>query len=168
MSKEQYTHYRNLVRSIIKKLTGSENEDLEQEIYIKAWQNRDKYKDEGKSEAWLGTLAANMVKDYFKSRFFKEHKNTRYDAEKIEQVKVSCNIEQKIDAKKRQKIILKAVDDLPANLRKVIILYEFEEWSYQQIAEKTGVPVGTVKSRLSAARKILSDKLKFLKGENNE
>ena len=37
--------------------------------------------------------------------------------------------------------------------------------SYEEIARKTGVPVGTVRSRLSNARKILSKKLQFLKGE---
>lgn len=44
----QQTEHRNLIRSIIKKLTGSYNEDLEQEAYLKAWQNRDKYKEDGK------------------------------------------------------------------------------------------------------------------------
>ena len=65
----------------------------------------------------------------------------------------------------RQKIILKAVDSLPRKLRDVIVWYEFEEMSYETIAKKAGVPVGTVRSRLSNARKILSEKLQFLKGE---
>ena len=165
---EQIKKYQNLVRAIVKKLTGSENEDLEQEIYIKAWEKRGTYSEEGKAEAWLGALATNMVKDYFKSRFFNEKKKTTVDAEKINQIKVASSIEKKIDAKKRQKIILKAVNDLPSKLKKVIILYEFEEKSYLEIAEKLNLPVGTVKSRLSSARKILAEKLKFLKGENYE
>lgn len=165
---EQIRKYQNLVRAIVKKLTGSENEDLEQEIYIKAWEKREKYQEEGKAEAWLGALAANTVKDYFKSRFFNESKKTKIDSEKIAQMKVTSTVEQKIDAKKRQKIILKAVNDLPSKLKKVIILYEFEEKSYLEIAEKLNLPVGTIKSRLSSARKILAEKLKFLKGDNYE
>ena len=66
------------------------------------------------------------------------------------------------------KIILKAVDSLPAKLRQVVVWYEFEELSYEQIAKKTGVPVGTVKSRLFHARKILSEKLVLLKENINE
>jgi len=165
---EQIKKYQNLVRAVVKKLTGSENEDLEQEIYIKAWEKRETYTEEGKAEAWLGALAANTVKDYFKSRFFNERKKTTIDAQKIDRIRVVSSIEQKIDVKKRQKIILKAVDELPSKLKKVIILYEFEEKSYLEIADKLNLPVGTVKSRLSSARKILAEKLKFLRGENNE
>ena len=165
---EQIKKYQSLVRAIVKKLTGSENEDLEQEIYIKAWEKRGKYSEEGKAEAWLGALAANTVKDYFKSRFFHESTKTAVDSEKIDKIRVASTVEQKIDAKKRQKIILNAVNNLPSKLKKVIILYEFEEKSYVEIAEKLNLPVGTIKSRLSSARKILAEKLKFLKGENYE
>ena len=166
--KKQISRYREIVRFIIKKMTGSDNEDLEQEIYIKAWQNREKYHDEGKPEAWLKTLAANVVRDYFKSKVFNNDKKTCVDSEKLDTYGVSCRVEEKIDAKKRQKIILKAVDSLPSKLKKVVILYEFEEKSYTQIAEQMNLPVGTVKSRLSAARKELYEKLKFLKGDYNE
>ena len=70
-----------------------------------------------------------------------------------------------VDMKKRQKIILKAVDSLPAKMRDVIIFYEFEEMSYEEIATRLKISVGTVKSRLFTARNILSEKLSFLKGE---
>ena len=60
------------------------------------------------------------------------------------------------------------MNELPSKLKKVIILYEFEEKSYLEIAEKLDLPVGTIKSRLSSARKILAEKLKFLKGDNYE
>ena len=73
--------------------------------------------------------------------------------------------EQIVDSKLRQKLILKAVDELPRKLRQVIELYEFEDMSYEQISRKIGVPEGTIKSRLFNARKILSEKLQNLKGE---
>ena len=71
-----------------------------------------------------------------------------------------------VDAKKRQKIILKAVDELPYKMRKVVVLFEFEDFSISEIAKKLGEPEGTVKSRLFNARKVLAEKLKFLLGEN--
>ena len=67
--------------------------------------------------------------------------------------------------KERQKAILKAVDSLPSKMREVINLYEFEELSYEEIANKLGISLGTVKSRLFSAREILSEKLAYLKGE---
>ena len=86
----------------------------------------------------------------------------------LENVKVGGRQEEMIDAKARQKIILKAVDDLPKKMRQVVIWFEFEEMSYEQISQKLGLPIGTVKSRLFNARKILSEKLNFLKEKNDE
>lgn len=161
----QQTEHRNLIRSIIKKLTGSYNEDLEQEAYLKAWQNRDKYKEDGKIKAWLSTLTANICRDYFKSRSFREDNAKIGGDEILEKMAFSPRHEERIESKARQKIILKAVDNLPMALRKVVIFYEFEEMPYAKIAKKLGIPEGTVKSRLSTARKILAEQLNFLKGE---
>ena len=73
--------------------------------------------------------------------------------------------EEIIDAKKRQKLILKAVDSLPSKMRDVVVYYEFEEMSYEEIAARLKISVGTVKSRLFNARSILTEKLSYLKGE---
>ena len=59
------------VKAVIKKLTGSENEDLEQEVYIKAWQNMGNYKDEGKFKQWICTITANICRDWFRSKSYK-------------------------------------------------------------------------------------------------
>lgn len=160
----EITSYKAIVRAVIKKITGNYNEDLEQEVYLKIWQNQNNYQDEGKKSSWLGVVTANLCRDYLKSRFNK-HNNCTLQGEIIEKVSVTPKYEEKIDKKKRQKIILKAVDELPADLRKVIILYEFEEKSYKEIADKLKIAEGTVKSRLFNARKILAKQLSFLKGE---
>lgn len=160
----EITSYKAIVRAVIKKITGNYNEDLEQEAYLKIWQNHNNYQDEGKKSSWLGVVTANLCRDYLKSRFNK-YNNCILQGEIIEKVGVTPKYEEKIDKKKRQKIILKAVDELPADLRKVIVLYEFEEKSYKEIADKLKIAEGTVKSRLFNARKILAKQLSFLKGE---
>ena len=53
-------------------------------------------------------------------------------------------------------------------MKEVIILYEFEDYSYEKIAQKLKIPEGTVKSRLNNARKILKEKLQFLINEDNQ
>ena len=153
------------IRAIIKKLTGSYNEDIEQEVYIKTWRNKENYEEKGKFAQWIGTLTANVCRDYFKSAQERMAARRVGGSEVLEKVRVGGNQEEILDRKKRQKIILKAVDELPKKMREVIILFEFEELSCEQIAKKTGVPEGTVKSRLHSARKILSEKLQFLRGE---
>lgn len=156
---------RSRIKAIIRKLTGSYNEDIEQEVYIKTWRNLKNYKEEGKFTQWISALTANVCRDYFKSRQFKIEARQLSDEEILDGLANVDNQEAALDAKQRQKLILKAVDDLPRKLRQIVILFEFEEMSYEQIARKTGLPEGTVKSRLFNARKILAEKLKNLKGE---
>ena len=67
--------------------------------------------------------------------------------------------------KKRQKIILKAIDKLPYKMRKVVVLHEFEDFSIGEIAKKLNEPEGTIKSRLFNAKKVLAENLKFLLGD---
>lgn len=156
---------RSRIRAIIKKLTGSYNEDIEQEVYIKTWRNLDNYKENGKFKQWISALTANVCRDYFRSKQYKISEAQVNDEEILEAAAVGGKQEERLDAKQRQKAILKAVDNLPRKMRQVVVLFEFEELSYEQISKKTGLPVGTIKSRLFNARKILSEELKFLKGE---
>jgi RNA polymerase sigma-70 factor, ECF subfamily len=53
-----------------------------------------------------------------------------------------------------------AIDELPVHFREILLLCEVEEMSYQEIAEALSIPVGTVMSRLSRARKTLRDRLR--------
>ena len=157
---------KSLIRAVIKKMTGSYNEDIEQDVYIKTWRNMDKYQESGKLRQWICTLTVNLCRDYFKSRQYRLGAGQLNDEQTLEEIpSAQKNQEEILDAKQRQKIILKAVDSLPRKLRQVVIWYEFEDQSYDQIAVRTGLPVGTVKSRLFNARKILAEKLKFLQGE---
>ena len=163
--KEIIAENKSRIKAIIKKLTGSYNEDIEQEVYIKTWKNMDRYQEEGKFKQWISALTANVCCDYFRSRQYRMETSQVNGDEILDNIRVGGHQDEIIDAKTRQKIILKAVDELPRKMRQVVVWFEFEEMSYEQIAKKTGLPVGTVKSRLFNARKILSEKLKFLKGE---
>lgn len=158
---------KSLIRAIIRKLTGTYNEDIEQEIYIKAWNNLNQYQEEGKFKQWISTLAANVCRDYFRSKYYHQQ-SKECDNKILETISTTNNPEKQLSTKQRQKIILKAIDSLPSQYRNIVIWYEFEDWSYEQIAHKTNLPLGTIKSRLYNARKLLAEKLKFLKGENHE
>jgi len=150
------------IRQIVKKFTGTYNEDLEQEIYIKTYLNLDKYKEQNKFSQWISTVAANFCRDYLRSAGFKNSNKTECNDEAIEKTSTTDTPEKIYSQKERQKIILKAINSLPEKMKKVIILYEFEDYSYEKIAAKLKIPEGTVKSRINAARKILAEKLNFL------
>ena len=53
-----------------------------------------------------------------------------------------------------------AIEDLPLHFREVLLLCEVEEMSYQEIGEALAIPIGTVMSRLSRARKALRENLR--------
>jgi RNA polymerase sigma-70 factor, ECF subfamily len=57
------------------------------------------------------------------------------------------------------RLVQKAIDDLPLHYREALLLCEVEEMSYQEIAETLSIPIGTVMSRLSRARRTLRDHL---------
>ncbi|MDD3594732.1 MAG: sigma-70 family RNA polymerase sigma factor [Candidatus Gastranaerophilales bacterium] len=158
--------YKHNIKTIIKKFTGKADEDLEQEVLIKAWKNKSKYNEQNRFKQWISTITANTCRDYLKSS---NQKNSIYQ---VKDEDVLNNIADKsektekiIDQKLRQKIILKAVYALPAKMKEVIILYEFEEMSYEEISKKIKTPIGTIKSRLFNARNILAEELKHLSGD---
>ena len=123
------------------------------------------YHEQGKFKQWLSTLTANVCRDYFRSKQSHERNLEITDEEVLDNIASSSSQEEVIDLKTRQKMVLKAVDELPSKMRKVVILFEFEEMEMPQIADKLGIPLGTVKSRLFNARQILYQKLACLKAE---
>ena len=70
--------------------------------------------------------------------------------------------------KERQRLVLKEINKLPKKLKETIVLYEFEDYSYEKIAQKLKIPEGTVKSRINNARKILKENLSFLMKEETD
>ena len=162
--KEIIYQNKSRIRSIIRKMTGSDNEDIKQEVYIKVWQNKEEYQEKGKFSQWINTITINLCRDFFRSKTYRQ-KQIEVQNEDLVLQDTSKNAEEIYDERKRQKMILNAVDELPYKLRQIVILFEFEELSYEQISKKTGLPIGTIKSRLFYARKTLSEKLKTLKGD---
>ena len=159
------TENKKYVKAVIRKLTGSENEDLEQEVYIKTWQNMDKYNDQCKFKQWICTITANLCRDYFKSKAYKTKKTEISSDIALQNASVKSSAEERIDKKRRQKIVLKAVDNLPKIYREVIVLAEFEDLKLDEIASKLKIPQGTVKSRLHKAKELLRLTLTPILGE---
>ena len=152
------------IRTIIKNIVGRENEDIEQEVYIKVWKNSNG-KNISKFSHWVNKITANACKDFLRSKQYRIENMKVDDENIINNVKDSKTPEKILNSKQRQKIILKAVDELPPKMRDVIILYEFEQKSYDEISKKLNIPIGTVKSRLHCAKEILKDDLAELIGE---
>lgn len=138
-------------------MTGSQNEDIEQEVYIRTWKNIDKYNEEGKFKSWINTITANLCRDYMRSSYFKHSQTAVSEEDDLIQIRdEKQDIESAFIAKQRQKRIMNAIDALKPKFREVIIMYEMQDMSYEEISKKVNCPVGTVRSRLFNARKELS------------
>lgn len=155
--KEIIINHGNTVRSIIKRITNEQNEDLEQEVYTRVWKNSDKYKEKGTFNAWIKTISANLSKDYLKSSQKKLSDNTTSDETVLSFVKDSKESPEAVLLKKeRQKMISDAIAKLKPKFKEVVMLYEIENKSYEEISQKLKCPIGTVKSRLYNAKKELA------------
>ena len=151
------------IKNIIKLITKQENEDIEQEVYIKLWKNAEKYEERGSLKSWVNTIAKNTSKDYLKSAVMKYEQNSTSDD------LVLCNIKDKkrspedcIIVNERQKRIIKAVDNLKPKFREVIMLCEIYGFTYIEASKKLNCPIGTIKSRIYNAKKELAEVLQDL------
>ena len=154
------------VKNIIRLITKETNEDLEQEVYIKAWKNSDKYKDIGTFKSWINTIAKNVSKDYLKSAQKKYEQNSISEDEVINKISdKKTTPELKLIQNERQIKTVKAINSLKPKFKEVIILCEIQGYTYEECAQKIKCPVGTVKSRLYNAKKELAEMLQeYMKG----
>ena len=154
---------KNNIKNIIKLITKSENEDVEQEVYIKLWKNSEKYKEQGSLKSWVGTVAKNASKDYLKSAVVKYEQDSTSDDFILSCIKdKKITPEEQILAKERQKKTIKAIDSLRPKLREVIMLCEIFGYTYEEASKKLKCPIGTVKSRINKKKKELAGKLEDL------
>ncbi len=150
------------IKNLIKTITNTHNnEDIEQEVYIKLWKNRDKYEENGKFKSWIKTITLNATKDFLKSKQNKLSNMALNDDDILKNIHdTTSNTENKIINLETHKKIINAIENLSKNHKEVIILYEFYNLSYEDISKKLNCPIGTVKSRIYTAKKILAQNLK--------
>ncbi len=151
------------VKNIIRKISGEDNEDLEQEVYLKVWKNSDKYNETGNFRGWISTVAKNVAKDYLKSSARKREQLIAEDDKTFENLKdTKASPELNVLKNDRQKRILEAINSLKPKFREVIVYTEFYGYTYEDCAKKFHCPIGTIKSRIYNAKKELAEELKDL------
>lgn len=161
--KDLINNNKDNVRNIIRLITKETNEDLEQEVYVKAWKNQDKYVEKGNFKTWINTIAKNVSKDYLKSAKYKVYQNSTADEEVINSIKdTKATPELTLLSKIRQKRIIEVIEGLKPKFKEVIMLCEMEGYTYEEAAQTLGVPIGTIKSRIYNAKKELAEQLNDL------
>ena len=146
-----------------------EAEDLVQETYAKALKGFSSYQQGTNYRAWMYRILRNS---FLTSRSGLRVKMTvplESDEDGTELAIEAETPETLLMSQSDSEAIRKAIDSLPVHHREVILLCEVEEMSYQEISETLSIPIGTVMSRLSRARRALRDmlQLQFGKGQSH-
>ena len=151
------------VKNIIRMISGSENEDLEQEVYLRVWKNSDKYEEKGSIKGWISTITKNITKEYLKSAVVKREKLLEEDDNTFDVVSDKKETpELRLITNDRQKRITKAINGLKPKFKDVVLYCEVYGYTYEDCAKKLKCPVGTIKSRIYNAKKQLAEELEDL------
>jgi RNA polymerase sigma-70 factor (ECF subfamily) len=147
-------HLNDLYRTAVHLVRDrTEAHDLVQEAYLQAWKAFHRFEPGTNCRAWLFKILLNEVRHY-RRRWF----NTKTVPESEHSFEDLAS-EPPIPEIIQDEDVLAALDEIPREFREVVLLSDVQEFSYKEIAEMLGIPVGTVMSRLSRGRKQLRTKL---------
>lgn len=145
------------IRNVIYRMCGDIQiaEDAAQEAFVQAWLHIASYRPGTSLRNWLYRIAVNAATDIVR-------REKRIIPNNIEDMALKDPLptpETLLSRLERTALIQKAILSLPDASRAVLVLREYEEMSYHEIANTLDIPVGTVMSRLNYARRLLKEKL---------
>lgn len=139
---------------------GDEAEDVTQEVFIKIYQNLDRYQSTDASfTTWLTAVARNQAIDHYRRR--REDRLRR--AEGIHQLDLlpagDEGPQRKVERQERVELVRTGIRTLPQELREPLVLCDLQGLPYDEIASLLAIPLGTVKSRINRGRLELARRL---------
>ncbi len=154
----------NLARWIMN--NDQDAEDMVQEAYLRAYKYFNSYQGMN-SRAWLLTIVRNTCYSWLRKNRENELA-VELDEEIYDGEYESHDPEALFQARSDHHLVRSALEALPAEFREVMILRELEDFSYKEIANITGIPMGTVMSRLARAHKHMKQVLVQLANKEGE
>ena len=163
-----FERHRNLVYRFVYQMSNRRDdaEDLTQEVFVRAYQNLHRYRDEAKFTTWLLRIATNLATD--RARMYQrrmsleaQESGSRGALAWMTVGNVSDPVEN-LEADRRVEALKKALAALPEHHRNVVILRDIEEMDYKDMAELLGCTVGGAKLRVLRARRALRDRVTAL------
>jgi len=152
-----YRRNRDRIYGLLWRICGGDAalaEDLLQEAFVRAWQKLGSFRGESRFGTWLHRLSANVALSDRRTRLRRVGREVPMD-EVAQRTAVG---ERDVVADKRMDLE-KAIARLPERARAVLILYDIEGYRHAEIAEITGMAVGSSKAQLHRARKLIREVL---------
>jgi RNA polymerase sigma-70 factor (ECF subfamily) len=155
------TRHQGLVAHVVRRVISDKMaaEEICQDVFMKVYDKLDTFKGEAKFTTWLVTIAYRTSLNAAKRKtVHTESIDEKFDlaTEEVRSALEKNEIREGLEL---------AIEKLPDKYREVITLFHLEEMSYQDVADITGMPVGTVKNYLFRGRKALNELLHNYKYE---
>lgn len=169
--------YERRVFALVLRMLGNaaEAEDMAQEVFVQVFKAIGSFRGESKLSTWIYRIAINLCKNrakYLKVRHAGEQDELEEVAERHELGgKASANVAQlerpdeAMAGREIERIVQKSIARIEETFRECLVLRDVEELSYEEIGEITGLPEGTVKSRIFRARAMLREMVERELGE---
>ena len=167
----------NRVFALVFRMLGNraEAEDLAQEVFVQVFKAIDQFRNESKLTTWVLRIAINLCKNrrgYLRRRQSRKQESIDTFGDRASMDNASGTTAGSIERPDRiveglqmERIVQDAIAVLEDDFREALILRDVEDMSYEEIGEITGVPVGTVKSRIHRARERLREAIEAKLGE---
>jgi RNA polymerase sigma-70 factor (ECF subfamily) len=136
-----YDAHGGLIYSFCRRAVGEERaKDVTQDVFVSAWRSRETFDPtKGSLAGWLTGIAKHRVVDHVRSE--RRHADRRSSVDEAE-----LPVEADTDRIGDRMLVSEALESLPERARDVIKMAYFEGYSHAQIAERTSLPLGTIKS----------------------
>ena len=147
-------HRRGVV-NVVYRMCGDAGlaEDAAQEAFVRAWQRIDRYEPRAPFRNWLYRIASNAAVDALRRQ------RETVDINGLQLASPGAGPEESAESAEREDMVRRAVLALPPASRAVLVLREYEQLTYREIADALSIPMGTVMSRLNYARSHLREAL---------
>jgi len=134
-------------------LNPSDAEELAQEVFLAAWRGLGRFRGDSAFSTWLFALARNACVD----RARRAASRPRLASEREQQAAVPASDDE--EDRRTARAILDAAARLSVPLRQAMLLRDVQGLSYEEISTLQDVPIGTVRSRISAARHAVAEQV---------
>ncbi len=153
------SRYKDPLTNYIYRFVGDikECEDLLQETFLRVYRNRHSYRRIARFSTWLYTIAGNLARSEYRKRKRRrisslQSINKNDEEYEMEVPDETFSPDKDAESTIQDFYIQEALSQIPEEFREVVVLRDVQQLSYEEIADITGLPMGTVKSRINRGR----------------
>ncbi|MCW5935689.1 MAG: sigma-70 family RNA polymerase sigma factor [Fimbriimonadaceae bacterium] len=142
-------------------------EDVVQEVFVRAYQNLDRYRDQAKFTTWLLRIATNLATDRARMANRRANLEAQEAGGALTWMTVGATDDpvENLEKERRLEAVRKALVSLPEHHRQVVVLRDIEELDYKDMSALLGCTVGGAKLRVLRARRALRERVAALLDE---